>query len=178
MDEPTEHERRVEVATLTEALAHERTRLAIAEQALRESQARFEDAAQKQVMLAALLSCEIRTPLNALHSALGVLKQAQERPELAERALGVMERQLAHLTRVYDDLMDMGPGISSEKLSRAFHDGWFELALAKGRVELHGGSITAHGDELDERSWIVVRLPVAPTLPRDEPTSASRSDHA
>jgi K+-sensing histidine kinase KdpD len=262
MDEPTEDERRAEVAALREALAQERTRVAIAEQALRESEARLEEAARKQDLLAALWSCELRNPLHALVTALHVLKQPHMPPEDSRRAFHVMERQVSNVSRVYEDLMDLmmlsrgrrpptqrrepiavavlaaadaslraieareltlalvvpdepifvdgderwlvrtfatllesaaehgQPGgrvrleverqadevvvtvepmdtrISVETLSWTSNEGRWELALAKARIEGLGGSITVHGDELDERSWIVVRLPVAPAKRR------------
>ena len=40
------------------------------------------------------------------------------------------------------------------------------LALVRGLVELHGGSVRAHSEGLDRGSEFVVRLPLAPAVER------------
>ncbi len=54
----------------------------------------------------ALLGHELRNPLAPLRSALEVLRRAPD-PALAERARGIMERQVVHMTRLLDDLLDV-----------------------------------------------------------------------
>jgi len=55
----------------------------------------------------ATLSHELRNPLAPLTTGLAVLKLAPPGAAVAATALGVMERQLGHLARLVDDLMDV-----------------------------------------------------------------------
>ena len=55
----------------------------------------------------ATLSHELRNPLAPLRTALEVLRIARDDRELAEKARTTMERQLAHLVRLTDDLLDV-----------------------------------------------------------------------
>jgi PAS domain S-box-containing protein len=72
----------------------------------------------------ATLSHELRTPLAAIRNAQAVLNGAHRDPAIAERALGTMNRQIAQMTRLLDDLLDV---------SRITHD---SLQLRLARVEL------------------------------------------
>jgi two-component system CheB/CheR fusion protein len=79
---------------------------------------------------------------------------------------------------------DTGIGMTSEMLARLFQPFaqadmtldrskgglGLELALAKGLVELHGGTITAHSAGVGQGAEFVVRLPLAPEdVPTDGP---------
>ena len=55
----------------------------------------------------ATLSHELRNPLAPIRSALEVIRIAGGNAELVERARAIMERQLAHLVRITDDLLDV-----------------------------------------------------------------------
>ncbi len=55
----------------------------------------------------ATLSHELRNPLAPLRSALEVMRLARQDPETVERARATMERQLLHLVRITDDLLDV-----------------------------------------------------------------------
>jgi signal transduction histidine kinase/ActR/RegA family two-component response regulator len=55
----------------------------------------------------AMLGHELRNPLAAIHSALSVIRQAP-RSDIGGRALGVIGRQASALTRIVDDLLDVG----------------------------------------------------------------------
>ncbi|MBI5069523.1 MAG: PAS domain-containing protein [Deltaproteobacteria bacterium] len=63
----------------------------------------------------AILSHELRNPLAAMHSAQDLLALAEPGSAQAARASGVLERQLQHLNRLVDDLLDVSR-ISSGKL--------------------------------------------------------------
>lgn len=56
----------------------------------------------------ALLSHELRNPLAPIANGLSLLRLHGPAEPVAERALGVMERQLNHLVRLVDDLLDVG----------------------------------------------------------------------
>ncbi len=138
------------------------------EAALRESEARFRELADQMSQLSvelertnrrkdeflATLSHELRTPLAAIRNAQAVLNVAQGEPALADPALATMNRQIAQMTRLLDDLLDV---------SRITRD---SLQLRQSRVEL--GAVLADAVEtmrpMFERNGLqlTVELPDAP----------------
>jgi signal transduction histidine kinase/CheY-like chemotaxis protein len=56
----------------------------------------------------ALLSHELRNPLAPIANGLSLLKLRGSTDSISQRALGIMERQLNHLVRLVDDLLDVG----------------------------------------------------------------------
>lgn len=74
--------------------------LAIEDISLREASRR------KDEFLAAL-SHELRNPLAPMRTSLGVLTRAEPQSEMARDAHAVLDRQLTHLTRLVDDLLDL-----------------------------------------------------------------------
>jgi signal transduction histidine kinase len=70
-----------------------------AEQALRESD-------RRKSKFLAMLSHELRNPLAPLRNALWILENA-ERGEQVAAARVTMNRQVTHLTRIVDDLLDV-----------------------------------------------------------------------
>ena len=56
----------------------------------------------------ALLSHELRNPLAPIANGLSLLKLRGATDSISQRALGIMERQLNHLVRLVDDLLDVG----------------------------------------------------------------------
>jgi two-component system, chemotaxis family, CheB/CheR fusion protein len=139
-----------------------------AEAALRESEARFRELADQMSQFSvelertnrrkdeflATLSHELRTPLAAIRNAQAVLNVAHGEPALAEPALATMNRQIAQMTRLLDDLLDV---------SRITRD---SLQLRQSRVEL--GAVLADAVEtmrpMFERNGLqlTVELPDAP----------------
>jgi len=55
----------------------------------------------------ATLSHELRNPLAPIRNAVELMRRAGRDPNIAERALAIMERQLHQLVRLTDDLLDM-----------------------------------------------------------------------
>jgi signal transduction histidine kinase len=55
----------------------------------------------------AMLGHELRNPLNAIGSAASLLGVSPGRPEMAERARTVIHRQVQHLARLVEDLLDV-----------------------------------------------------------------------
>ena len=72
----------------------------------RAEQALLEGDRRKDEFLATLAH-ELRNPLAPLTTALQVLRSTTEDPESRERMYSMMERQLAHLIRLVDDLLDV-----------------------------------------------------------------------
>jgi signal transduction histidine kinase/ActR/RegA family two-component response regulator len=71
-----------------------------ADEAIRESERRKDQ-------FLAVLSHELRNPLAPIHSGLSVLDRAEAGSELAARARAIIKRQVAQLTRLVDDLLDV-----------------------------------------------------------------------
>ena len=55
----------------------------------------------------AMLSHELRNPLAPIRNTVSLLQERDVEPELAARALGILERQVTHLIRLVDDLLDI-----------------------------------------------------------------------
>jgi signal transduction histidine kinase len=74
--------------------------LALSERALRASNR------QKDLFLATLAH-ELRNPLAPLRTGLDLLLRHPERPPILQKTLGAMNRQLDHMVRLIDDLLDV-----------------------------------------------------------------------
>jgi PAS domain S-box-containing protein len=94
------------------------------EQSLRELAASLSDADRRKNVFLATLAHELRTPLAPLANSLELVKRSSGESATLGRALGVMDRQVAHIVRLVDDLLD---------LSRIAHD---RLELRREPLEL------------------------------------------
>ena len=72
----------------------------LAREALREADSRKDE-------FLATLSHELRNPLAPLRNSLDILKRVGERAAERDPALEIMERQLNHLVRLVDDLLEV-----------------------------------------------------------------------
>jgi signal transduction histidine kinase len=86
-----------------------------AEEALRESQAALEAADSSKDRFIATLAHELRNPLAPISNAVRLLEMKGGESDEARWARQVIGRQTAHLTRLIDDLLDVGR-ITSGKL--------------------------------------------------------------
>ena len=82
----------------------ERCRL---EAGLRETQAALREAARRKDEFLALLAHELRNPLAPIRYALATARKAGRTLEQRRRAEEVIERQLAHMSHLLDDLLDI-----------------------------------------------------------------------
>ncbi|MBI5533870.1 MAG: GAF domain-containing protein [Deltaproteobacteria bacterium] len=89
-----------------DAMAHDRLR-AEAEQALRASEQSLREVNQRKNEFLATLSHELRNPLAPIKNSLHVLDRAIPGTDQAERARRVINRQVAQLSRLVDDLLDL-----------------------------------------------------------------------
>ena len=113
-----------------------------AEQALRESEQALREADRRRDEFLALLAHELRNPLAPIRYALATSRKAGRTLEQWKRAEEVIERQVAHMSRLLDDLLDV---------SRVTHG---TLKLKKSRTELTlvlGAAIEAARPILDSR---------------------------
>jgi PAS domain S-box-containing protein len=81
------------------------------EEALREADRRKEE-------FLAVLSHELRNPLAPIQTALDLMRRSEMSPAQFQRELTVVDRQVRHLTRLVDDLLDVS-------------------RINRGRIELH-----------------------------------------
>jgi len=70
-------------------------------------EAALQDEDRRKDEFLATLSHELRNPLAPLTNAIELLKLVPARAAVTESALAMMERQVRHLTRLVDDLMDV-----------------------------------------------------------------------
>ncbi|MEH6434448.1 sensor histidine kinase [Massilia sp. DD77] len=87
-----------------QSLQDEREQLLLSEQHARrlaEAQSRAKD------NFLAMLGHELRNPLAAISGAMAVLDMPSVKPELAANARTISRRQMRHLTRIVDDLLDV-----------------------------------------------------------------------
>jgi PAS domain S-box-containing protein len=82
------------------------------------------DADKRKDEFLATLAHELRNPLAPLRNGLQILKRVGNAPGPVEQARGMMDRQLGHMIRLIDDLMDLS------RISRG------KITLRKERVEL------------------------------------------
>jgi len=74
----------------------------------REARAVAETANAAKDEFLAMLGHELRNPVAAISSAAAIIKSQRGTPEQFDFAAGVIERQVSHLKRLIDDLLDVG----------------------------------------------------------------------
>jgi PAS domain S-box-containing protein len=77
------------------------------EQALQQSEEALRDADRRKDEFLALLAHELRNPLAPIRYALAANKKANGTPEQQRHAEEVIERQVSHMSRLLDDLLDI-----------------------------------------------------------------------
>ena len=98
----------LEDAVQARALAEQSlTRLRESEEQLRRSEEALRDADRRKDEFLALLAHELRNPLAPIRYALAASRKADRTPEQRKWAEEIMERQVAHMSRLLDDLLDV-----------------------------------------------------------------------
>jgi signal transduction histidine kinase/CheY-like chemotaxis protein len=95
-----------------------------AEARLRESEERLSESDRRKTEFLATLAHELRNPLAPIRSGLGVMRLGADNPAVVAKVRDMMERQVTHMVRLIDDLLDIAR-ISGGKLD-----------LKRERVEL------------------------------------------
>jgi PAS domain S-box-containing protein len=95
------------------------------EEELRHLAAELSEADHRKDEFLGVLAHELRNPLAPLRNGLQIIRLSNDNGDLLEQARSMMERQLAHLVRLVDDLLDVS------RISRG------RLELRKERVELN-----------------------------------------
>jgi PAS domain S-box-containing protein len=80
----------------------------MARKVIEESREALQDSDRRKDEFLAILAHELRGPLAPLASMLEVMKRADEDGDVVSQARDTMDRQLGHLVRLVDDLLDVG----------------------------------------------------------------------
>jgi signal transduction histidine kinase len=80
----------------------------------REARAHAEAASLAKDEFLAMLSHELRNPLAAIWTAAAIVKSDGRSPEQLEFAVRVIDRQIRHLRRMLDDLLDVGRAMTGK----------------------------------------------------------------
>ena len=139
-----------------EELVKERER---AEEALREADRRKNE-------FLAMLGHELRNPLAPVRNAIYILRQPGVPQEERARARDIVDRQIAHLTRLVDDLLDLSRISRGKILLR--RERLDLVALVRAATEDHRASLEANGLALE------VVLPQQPLWTMGDPTRLSQ----
>lgn len=131
-----------------------------AENALRE-------AARHKDEFLAMLGHELRNPLAPIRNCLQVLGMPNVTEGQTQRALATIDRQVVHLTRLVDDLLDVSRISQGKILLRKQSVDLGELV--RSTVEDHRGALTAAGLALE------VELPSGPLWVYGDPTRLSQA---
>jgi signal transduction histidine kinase/ActR/RegA family two-component response regulator len=148
------------LAAQVEALTAENDRRRRAEQALLSADRRKDE-------FLAILAHELRNPLAPLANAVEILERIGPRDRELVRMRELIGRQVRHLTRLVDDLLDVSR-IAQGKISLRSEP--VELgALVRRAIELHVPDVRAHGHEL------VVDLPDSPVAVTGDPARLTQA---
>jgi PAS domain S-box-containing protein len=78
-----------------------------AEERLQEATERLKEADRRKDEFLAMLAHELRNPLAPLRAGLDVLRRTGRQGPVVEKIQGIMERQVEHLVRLFDDLLEV-----------------------------------------------------------------------
>src|SRR5688572_24628771 len=134
-------QKRVETAMLEEQRERER-----ADQTLRASEERLRDADRRKDEFLAMLAHELRNPLAPIRTGLELVRLAGDTPGMIEQVRPMMERQVGHMVRLIDDLLDVSR-ITSGKIHLQRTLAVLE-DLVNGAVEANRVGIDAAGAHL------------------------------
>ncbi len=124
---------------------------------------KLEEADRRKDEFLAVLSHELRNPLAPIRNSVFLLRRgASADAALRDRVLGVVERQVEHLTRLVDDLLDV------TRITRG------KIELRRERVDL-AGLVRRTGDDhrplAQERGVeLTIEVPDAPVTIEGDPT--------
>ena len=88
-------------------ISHDISGIRLAEQALNAANEQLREADRQKDEFLATLAHELRNPLAPIRSAAEVIRLRNPADEAVQRARTVIERQVLHLTRLVDDLLDI-----------------------------------------------------------------------
>ncbi|HYE85794.1 MAG TPA: MASE1 domain-containing protein, partial [Vicinamibacterales bacterium] len=132
------------------------------EQRLLVSEAQLREADRHKDEFLAMLAHELRNPLAPIRTGLHLIHLAGDTPEAVGKVREMMERQVGHMVRLIDDLLDVSR-ISSGKFNLQRQPTPL-IDLINGAIEANRGAIDAAGVTL------TVQLPDRPVMLAADPT--------
>jgi signal transduction histidine kinase/CheY-like chemotaxis protein len=139
------------------AAEHARARAELERANIHERRARreAETASRAKDDFMALLSHELRNPLQAIASSLWLLERHRPEAAAGSRAVDIVRRQADHLTRVVNDLLDVGR-LATGKVSVAPQAVNLALAVRRNVQALQaGGALAGRAVEIEvEPLWL------------------------
>ena len=133
-----------------------------AEAALRQGEAELREAAKRKDEFLAMLAHELRNPLAPIRTGLELIRLAGDTPGAVERVRSTMERQVGHMVRLIDDLLDVSRitagKIALQRVPSLLND------LVTSAVDANRAAITA------KRVDLRVDLPQTPVVLDVDPT--------
>ncbi|HZW74693.1 MAG TPA: ATP-binding protein, partial [Caldimonas sp.] len=127
-----------------------------ADQAIRESEQRLREADRRKDEFLATLAHELRNPLAPIRTGLELIRLGGGTPASIERVRGIMDRQISHMVRLVDDLLDISR-ITSGKIQLQRQPAVLS-DLVDGAVEATRAFIA------ERRVQLSVRLPGVPCV--------------
>ena len=117
-----------------------------AEEALRSSEEQLRDADRRKDEFLAMLAHELRNPLAPIRTGLDLIRLAGDSPAAVAQVRGMMERQIGHMVRLIDDLLDVSRITAGTiQLQRELAP---VSALVHSAVEANQAAIDAKGIQL------------------------------
>jgi PAS domain S-box-containing protein len=147
-------------------IAHDISAIRRADEALRAANERLEDADRRKDEFLAMLSHELRNPLGPIRNSVHILEKAPPGGVQSIRARQIIDRQVQHLTRLIDDLLDV------TRITRG------KFNLQRSRVDLNALARASVDDQRDSFAMSGVTLNFAsaeqPVLVNGDPTRLSQ----
>jgi len=132
------------------------------EEALRVSEEQLRDADRRKNEFLAMLAHELRNPLAPIRTGLELIRVAGNTPAAVERIRGMMDRQIRHMVRLIDDLMDVSR-ITSGKIQLQREPTPLS-SVVDSAIEANRAAMTTKNIELS------VALPESPCVLDVDPT--------
>ncbi len=114
------------------------------DEALQERELELRESDRRKDEFIAVLAHELRNPLVPIRNGIQLLKSAPARPELIESVRPMMERQIGHMVRLIDDLLDVAriaAGKIELKRERASLSTIVAEAVDTNRAAIDGGKL-------------------------------------
>ena len=127
------------------------------EEALRRSEAALRESDRRKSEFLATLAHELRNPLGPITSGLHILDMARNDQTVFDRASAMMKRQLEHVVRLVDDLMDVariGGGKVALRLQTVDLRTLIDRAIETSRPRIEAGHHHLTIDTPDNPIWI------------------------
>jgi signal transduction histidine kinase/CheY-like chemotaxis protein len=156
-------DQREALLTELEGRVAERTRaLALANEQLHDSEQRLLEADRRKDEFLATLAHELRNPLAPIRTGLEILKGDDVAPSTVIQAHQVIGRQMRHMVRLIDDLLDVSRITANKLALRLEHVSVAEV--------LHQSVETTRADIERAQHTLTMRLPAEPAHVLGDPT--------